>query len=120
MGKYEISGMDSVRKTEHPDYKENLDRANKFVQNTEKSLLRGMSVKVCDSQHLTKALITIAWTPPKEAPKGRCATSISLHQSSGDVKNQIEGIFNAYMRTVGDFEKKNPRQTELMDTRLKV
>lgn len=113
---------DRVQQTqkEHPDYKRNLENAENFVKKTEKSLLRGMSVKVCDSEHLKKSLMTIAWSPPKEAPVGRCATPINLHQNNSDVNKQIEGIFNAYMRVVGKYEKDNPRQPELLDKTLKV
>ena len=105
---------------EHPDYKRNLQVAENFVKKTEKSLLRGMSVKVCDSEHLSKSLMMVAWTPPKEAPVGRCATPINLHQNNSDVSKQIEGIFNTYMKVVGKFEKDHPKQPEFLDTSLKV
>ena len=108
-----------VRK-EHPDYKRNLENAQKFIEKTKSSLMNGMGVKISDSQHLSKALLMISWSPPKNAPVGNCATPINLHQSTRDVEKQIEGIFNIYMRTVGDFHKKNPRQPEFLDTNLKV
>lgn len=109
-----------IRKTEHPDYKTNLENAKKFIEKTKHSLLNGMGVKISDAQHLSKALLMISWTPPLKAPIGRCATPINLHQGTKDVEKQIEGIFNVYMRTVGDYHKKNPKQTELFDTTLKV
>ena len=120
MGKYRIEETASIRKTDHPDYKRNLENAQNFVKKTEKSLLRGMTVKICDSEHLDKSLMTIAWSPPKDAPMGKCATPINLHQNASDVNKQIEGIFNAYMRTVGGYYKKNPDQPEFLDTTLKV
>lgn len=100
---------------EHPDYQKNLQSAETFIKNTKKSLLNGMSVKICDSEHLSKCLMSIAWTPPKESPMGRCCTPINLNQNSSSVMTQIENVFNTYMKTAKSCEDSMQRKIPGID-----
>lgn len=110
MGKYRVEESTAVPRSEHPDYRQNLLTAENFIKKTQKSLLRGMSVNVCDTHNLKKSVMTVAWTPPVESNRGRCATPISLHQKSSEVNAQIENIFSCYLKCVGKFEKDHPMQ----------
>jgi hypothetical protein len=104
----------TTSKGDHPDYKRNLQNAEKFVEKVKKSLIRGMEVKVSDSEQLPKSLLMISWTPPKEEKIGNYATPIFLHESTSEVNKKIENVFNLYMKTVEDYEKRKPSQPELM------
>lgn len=90
----------------HPDYQENLKRAEVFCETAKKSLLKGMDVKISDGTNISKATIMVSYTPPRETPLGNYATPISLHQPSSSLAKQIEGVFSAYMRTVAEIQKK--------------
>jgi hypothetical protein len=108
------------KKEGHPDYKRNLESANKFIERTKKSLLRGMDVKVCDGESIPKALLRISWSAPKDAPMGNYATPISLHQPTSNMNKQVEGVFNAYMVKAAQFNQRFPHQPEFLPPDSKV
>jgi len=105
---------------EHPDYKKNLEAANNFITKTKKHLLKGMDVKICDSEHIQKALLIISWSPGMTAKRGNYATPIFLHQYNEDFKKTAENVFNFYMKSAEHYQGKDPDQPEFIDSNLKV
>jgi hypothetical protein len=104
----------------HKDYEVNLRHSESLCKNIEKHLLNGMKVKISDSEHLQKALLIISWCPGMHEKKGNYATPIFLHQYASDFKKTTESILNFYMKFVGDYQRENPKQTELLPANLKV
>ena len=97
----------------HPDYHKNLKTAQNFVEKTKESLIRGLSVKVCDSDHLSQSLLMVAWSPPKESKLRNFANPISLHQSNAALCKEIETVFNNYFKKADSYAKTNPQQLEI-------
>lgn len=97
----------------HRDYQENLRHSENFCQNVKKQLINGLKVKICDSEHLPKALMIISWNPGMKAQQGNHATPIFLHQEKETVTKEIQNVFNRYVKKAQEFEKNNPRQFPL-------
>jgi hypothetical protein len=104
----------------HPDYQRNLENAKKFVENTKKSLLNGMDVKVADTHNLKESVLRISWKPPQNCYGSTCSTPINLHQPTSDVNNQIEKIFNVYMKTAKEKLDKANEELEFFPLGLKA
>jgi len=96
----------------HKDYEANLKHAESFCKNVQKSLLRGMNVKIADGEHIKKALLIISWKPGFHEKKGNYATPVSLHQYNEDFKKTAQNVLNSYMKAVGDHQAKNPEQPD--------
>jgi hypothetical protein len=105
MSKYEANAR-VPEKTEHRDYSYNLDKARNFISKLEGRLPPGMSLRIADSHGLPQALLWISWTPPRHTPVGNWANPIFFHQAHGTFGQELERIFNDYVRRVEDFEKK--------------
>lgn len=105
---------------EHPDYKKNFETASNFIIKIKKHLLKGMDVKICDSENIPKALLIISWSPGATIKKGNYATPIFLHQYNDDFKKTTENVFSFYMKSVEHFQGKNAEQTDFIDSNLKV
>lgn len=88
----------------HIDFPANLAYARKFCETCMPRLKMGMRAKVCDSQDLKNALLTISWRPPPDAKRGNYADSIFLHQARSQVIGQVEQVFERYIRMVNYWE----------------
>jgi|FreactcultuFSWF8_1027224.scaffolds.fasta_scaffold03166_5 hypothetical protein len=117
MGKYKSDESSTVRCTAHIDYEKNLKYAEMFCRTVKKNLLRGMRVKISDSEHLTKALLFISWKPGLSEKKGNYATPIFLHQYTEDFKKTAENVLNFYMQTVIEHQSRNPEQMDFFQDR---
>jgi len=106
----------------HPDYKKNLSYAESLSskEDTGHCKLNGLRVKVCDSEHLKKALLIISWCPGNTVKKGNYATPIFLHQYNEDFKRTSESVLSFYKRTIKDHEDIHPPQPEFLPANLKV
>jgi hypothetical protein len=104
----------------HRDYQENLRYAENLSLKENTGKINGLRVKVCDSEHLKKALLIISWCPGNTVKKGNYATPIFLHQYNEDFKRTSESVLSFYKRTIKDHEGINPPQPEFLPANLKV
>lgn len=104
----------------HRDYKENLKYAENLSarEDTGKIKLNGLRVKVCDSEHLKKALLIISWAPGNTVKRGNYATPIFLHQYSEDFKKTTQNALKLYKETIVSHEVLHP--PEFLPANLKV
>lgn len=106
----------------HPDYKKNLSYAEQLSakEDTGHSTLNGIRVKICDGEHLKKALLIISWSPGNKVRIGNYATPINLHQYNEDFKRTSESVLNSYKKVIKDREEKHPGLIEFLPPNLKV
>jgi hypothetical protein len=120
VGQRHFASQETPKRSPHPDYENNLKHSEVLCKNTEGKLPNGMKVKICDSEHLQKALLIISWTPGVFVKRGNYATPIFLHQYSSDFRKTTENVLNFYVKTVTDHEKINPKQPEFLPPGQKV
>lgn len=77
----------------HSDYLNNLGRANQFVKSKEGRLPNGVSVKVCDSEHVKSALLAISFSADK---RPNFSTAISLNQPTEAIALQISAALTQF------------------------
>lgn len=114
MSKYRVEESPSIIRTGHADYERNLKTAESFCQNVKKHLLKGMDVKICDSEHIKKALLIISWKPGFSEKVGNCATPVFLHQKAEDFNKTSENVLNFYMKTVKSHQDRNADQQDFL------
>ena len=87
----------------HRDYHSNLVFAENFCREWEGRLVEGVKCKVTDSQWIKKCLLTISWTPPREAPIGNFANHVNLHQESKDCQKEAKETLRTVQKTAETF-----------------
>jgi hypothetical protein len=102
MGKYSMEGGSIGSKGSHPDYEKNLRYAEALAkhEDTGQHLLNGLRVKVCNGEHIPKALLMISWNPANGYKRGNYATPVSLHQFNGDFQKTSTSVVNFYKKAI--------------------
>ena len=109
-------GSKETKKGPHRDYEANLVHAKKFCSNVEKSLLRGMSVYISNSNEIPQSVLNIVFKPPLNAKLGTFANSIFLHQPSDAFTHEMTGTINQYMQMVKRFwDHRKEKQEDMFD-----
>jgi hypothetical protein len=101
-------------KGRHPDYAQNLERCQYFMQKVEKYNLTGMKVKIVGSSTLVDNLLAISWQSPMDAKIGNYCYNVNLHQPHDSFCQEMKGVYNLYYKFVKDFwEARKPVQMSL-------
>lgn len=90
----------------HNDYEKNKETCRLFVSNVRSQLLKGMGMKMCDSEGLPQGLFEIYWIPPPYAKTGRFSHRIFLHQPNNSFSKELQETFSQYYQMANDFIKK--------------
>lgn len=96
----------------HHDYEKNLSIARVFCQKVQKSLPKGMTAKVADSEGIKEGILMISFNPPAKARMGNFAASVCLHQPSKEASQQTEAIFNTYRSMAEKFWKQHKNEEQ--------
>ncbi len=84
-------------KSDHSDYWKNLSFSKSFIKNCEGGMPKGMKIKIDDSHHLKKALLSISWISDTHADIGNYSNPVCMHQTSFNFEEEVKKTFNHYM-----------------------
>lgn len=90
--KINMHGDDHSPKKAHADYEINLRKARDYIYANQSKLPNGMSVKICDSEQISSALVAISFS---NAYTPNYAANISLHQPGYVVADEVTKAMKA-------------------------